>query len=166
MARNGTFDALRPRARELYDEGHGCNAIAKQLGVAPSTISRWAKEEDLAFDRSQTSLAVRAHAIDMAESRMLLTQKMLVAGHEALDSLDEPFTVYSFGGAENVFSSHTFDSAPIDARKTAVMIAKEGVMAAAKALEKSTDGLDAAMNLVDRILDKFEQSVPPAPDGD
>jgi hypothetical protein len=63
---------VRARARELYDDGHGCNAIAKQLHVAPSTISAGAKQEGLKFDRSQTELAVRAHVVDLRQGRALL----------------------------------------------------------------------------------------------
>src|SRR5262245_8271385 len=102
MARSRTFDAKRAQeARALYDEGHGCNAIAKRLDVAPSTISAWAKREGLAFDRSQTSLAVRAHTIDLAEARLLLAQKMTVAASDMLDRLDGKYIVFAFGGKSN-----------------------------------------------------------------
>ena len=159
MAAKRTFDKLRPRARELYDEGYSCNAIAKQLGCSPSTVSLWAKDEGLKFDRSQTALAVRAHVIDMAESRLLLTKKMLAVGHEALDKLDGPYLVYAFGGKENDYNEHTLDSPPLDAIKTAQMIAKEAFMASSKALEQTPEGLRGAESLIDRLeagLSKFD----------
>jgi transposase-like protein len=81
---NGTFDGKRARARELYDEGYSCNAIAKQLDCLPSTVSRWASAEGLTFDRSQTTLAVRAHTVDLAEARMVLAQKLMEKASDAL----------------------------------------------------------------------------------
>ena len=164
MAPRETFQGGK-RAHELHGLGMSCNAIAKELGVGAATISRWAKKAGVSFDRSSTELAVRARVLDMADSRTLLTQKMLLVAHEALDNLDGPYLVYSFGGAENVYSEHLLDTPPIEVTRTAQTIAKEAFIAATKALEKTDDGIVGAISLVDRILDKFEQSVPPA-DGD
>lgn len=148
-APGATFD--EGLARELHGEGHSCNAIAKKLEVAPSTISRWAKRVGLSFDRSQTALAVRAHVIEMAASRTLLAKKMLVVGHEAVDKLDEPWLVYSFGGRDNTYEEHVLDSPPIDAIRTAQMVAKEGFLAATKALELTPEGTAAAESVLDRL---------------
>lgn len=165
MAARETFQGGQ-RAHELFDQGLSCNAIARALNVGAATISRWAKREGLSFDRSGTELAVRARVIDIAESRTLLTKKMLAVAHEALDNLDGPYLVYNFGGAENTYVEHLLDTPPIEVTRTAQTIAREAFAASTKALEKTTDNLDSAVNLVDRILDKFEQSVPPAPDGE
>jgi hypothetical protein len=150
MAQGRTFDQ-GVRARVLYDEGHGCNSIAKALGVSPSTISGWAKSEGLDFDRKRTSLAVRAHVIDAAESRMLLVKKMLAVAHESLDRLDEPYTVYAFGGQFNDFESAELDEPPMEVVQKAQSIAKEAFLAATKAIEQTPEGLKGAESLLDRI---------------
>lgn len=164
MSAGATFDPVL--AREYFDEGHSCNAIARKLGVAASTISRWAKKEGLKFDRSQTAMAVRAHVIDMAESRTLLAKKMLVVGHEAVDKLDEPWLVYSFGGKDNTYEEHILDSPPIDAIKTAQLVAKEAFLAASKALELTPEGAAAAVSVLDRLEAEFDAEFSDADDAE
>jgi len=97
-----TFDVKRGHeARALFDDGHSCRQIAAKLNVAPSTVSRWAKDNGLAFDRSQTAIAVRAHTIDLAADRLELAQLMIVAARDLLHSLDGEYLVYNFGGKDN-----------------------------------------------------------------
>lgn len=158
MAGRGTFQDGE-RARELFDQGMACNAIARELGVGAATISRWARREGLSFDRAQTALAVRARSVDIAESRTLLTQKMMLVAHEALDNLDGPYLVYSFGGKENTYEEHLLDTPPIDAVRTAVTIAKDAHATATKTLELTPAGLRGAESLLDRLeagLSKFD----------
>lgn len=163
MARSGTFDSKRAQAKELYDEGYSCNAIARELDASPSTVSRWAKDEGLSFDRSQTELAVRAHMIDMAEDRVLLAKKMIVNASDSLDMLDRPFLVYNFGGKENDYNEQVLDHAPIEARRSAQMIAGVAFDKATKVLEKSNEGIGRAESLVDH-LEQFFDSTPDEPD--
>lgn len=168
---DATFDAQKgAQARELYDDGFGCNAIAKKLEVAPSTVSRWAKENELRFDRSQTALAVRAHTVDLAEARLLLAQKMLQAGHDALDQLDEPFMVYNFGGSENTFNQQQLDRPTVDAQRQIMTTAGIAFDKATKVLDKSDPGLDAALGVIDSLSIGFaaiaEKYRSDAPSGD
>jgi predicted transcriptional regulator len=157
MAAAGTFDAKRAQAKDLYDEGFSCNAIARKLDVSPSTISRWAKAEGLTFDRAQTAMAVRAHTVDMQADRLLLAQKMIVNASDTLDMLEGEFLVYSFGGKENDFNSHVLDAAPIEARRSAQVIAGVAFDKATKVLEKSNEGMGRAESLVDHLEQFFDQ---------
>lgn len=157
MARRGTFDSKRADARALYDQGHSCRSIADRLGVAPSTISRWAKDEGLAFDRSQTDLATRAHTIDMAKDRLELAQMMVVAARDGLLELDGPITVYSFGGRDNEFNSHTFDRAPADVRRQALTTAGIAFDKASKVLDGSSESAEVAESLLDRLEAEFTE---------
>ena len=145
----GTFDAKRAEA--LYEDGHGCNAIARELGVAPSTVSRWAKQNELAFDRSQTAMAVRAHVVDLAQARTLLAQKMAVAASDMLDRLDEPYLVYSFGGQFNDFESHVLDEPPVEVVRNAVTTAGIAFDKATKVVEGVNPGQGAAVSLLTGI---------------
>src|SRR5690349_499265 len=139
MARRETFQQGE-RARELFDQGMGCNAIARELGVGAATISRWADREGLSFAREATALAVRARTLDIAESRTLLTKKMLGVAHDVLDQLDGPYLVYNFGGKDNTYEEHLLDTPPIEVARTAQMIAKEAHAAATKSLEQTPEG--------------------------
>lgn len=121
MPRGATFDPKR--ARELFDRELSCRAIAKELGVAPSTISRWAKSEGLEFDRAATQAAVKAHTVDLAAVRIRLATKMAAAAEDMLDRLDDPYLVYNFGGKDNDYNEHTLDEAPVEVRRSTVVTA-------------------------------------------
>ena len=156
MVARGTFQDGQ-RARELFDQGMSCNAIARELGVGAATISRWAKREGLSFDRAQSALAVRARSIDIAKSRTELTQKLLAVAHESLDNLDGPYLVYSFGGKDNTYEEHVLDSPPIEVVRTAVTIGRDAHAIATKTLEQTPEGLAAAESLVDRLESDIER---------
>lgn len=153
--RAATFD--EKRARALYEEGASCNGIARALGVAASTISRWAKREGLKFDRSQTDMATRAHTVDLAEARVELAQLMMIAARDGLLELDGPITVYSFGGRENDFNSHTFDTPPLDARRQAMTTAGIAFDKVSKIVEASdeADGLAPVESMLGRLAVRF-----------
>jgi len=87
MARGRTFDQGE-RARELFDAGKSCNAIAKELGVAASTISGWAKKQGLSFARKQTAAAVQAHRIDRAAVRADIIDRMYLRSQKVLTRLE------------------------------------------------------------------------------
>ncbi|GGS88394.1 helix-turn-helix domain-containing protein [Nonomuraea spiralis] len=62
-------DDERQQIRDLHAAGHGCNAIARQLGRDRSTISRAAQGMGLDFDRKQTREATQARRDDNAARR-------------------------------------------------------------------------------------------------
>jgi len=155
MTARETFQA-GDRARELYDLGMGCNAIARELKVGAATISRWAKREGLNFSRDETAVAVRARAIDIAASRTELTKKLLLVAHEALDNLDGPYLVYNFGGAENSYEEHLLDTPPIEVTRVAVTIGKDAHAVATKTLEMTPEGTALAESVLDRLEAEFD----------
>ena len=155
MGRAGTFDAKRAKALELFDEGFSCNAIARALDASPSTVSRWAKNEGLSFDRSQTEMAVRAHTIDTAEDRLLLAKMMMTNAFDSLGMLDGSFEVYNFGGKDNDFNSQILDSAPIEARRSAQVIAGVAFDKATRVIERDNGGLDDAVGVLDAAAASF-----------
>lgn len=98
-------------------------AIAEKLGVSRSTVSRWAKEEGLAFDRAQTAQAVAAHSIDLAAARTRLAEKMAHRAEQLLDSLDGKYLVFNFGGKDNTYEEHELDKPPVEVVRNAVTTA-------------------------------------------
>ena len=165
MVQRATF-GQEQRARELFDQGLSCNAIARELGVAASTISRWARAEGLAFDRSKTELAVRARVIDIAASRTELAQKILTVAHETLDKLDGSYLVYAFGGRDNGYNEHLLDAPPIEVVRTAVTVAKDAHAIATRTLEMTPEGLGDAQSVLDRIEAGFDAEFTPADDAE
>ncbi len=89
MAEPRTFDAdARARARALFDQGLSCNRIAKELGWAPSTISKWAHGEGLSFDRSAVVSANAARSVDAKTRRLTILTRLLDRTESLLDRLD------------------------------------------------------------------------------
>jgi transcriptional regulator with XRE-family HTH domain len=155
MTTGATFD--QALARELHGQQVSCRQIAKQLGVAPSTISRWAEREGLVFDRAQVAAATRAHTIDLAAGRIRLAEKMLSATEDMLDTLDDPYVVYNFGGRDNTYEEHTFqDGAPVDVRKTVIQSAGVTFDRLTRIVEKSNPELESAEGILDMSAAMFE----------
>lgn len=89
MAKPGTFDDEAKReARRLFDQGTSCNAIAKELGVAASTISRWAKAEGLTFNTAATEDAVAATRLSHAQRRAVIIDRLYTRTEKLLDRLE------------------------------------------------------------------------------
>lgn len=77
-------------ARELFDQGLGCNAIARELGVAPSTVSKWAKREGVEFDRAQVAAANQAKVIDGKARRLAIQERAYKRIEATYDRLEAP----------------------------------------------------------------------------
>ena len=116
-------DSKRGRVAELREAGLSASAIARQLGVAKSTVSRWAKSDGVSFDRRQTAEATAAKSIDLAAARTRLAEKMADRAEKLLDSLDGKYLVYSFGGRDNTYSEHMLDKPPVEVIRNAVTTA-------------------------------------------
>ncbi|GAA1207311.1 helix-turn-helix domain-containing protein [Microbacterium maritypicum] len=148
-----TFDA--ERARELYDQQLSCNAIARELGCAASTVSRWAKAAGLSFDRSKTAAAVAAHTVDLAAGRIRLAEKMLAASEDMLDVIDGPYEVYNFGGKDNTFESRVLDSAPVEVRRNVITTAGITFDKLTRIVERENGGLEQAIGVIDTLAVGF-----------
>lgn len=148
-----TFDA--ERARELHAEGLSCSRIAKTLRCAPSTVSRWAKAEDLTFDRAQTAAAVKAHAVDLAAGRVRPAEKMLAASEAMLGRIDEPYLVYNFGVKDSTFEQAQLASAPVEVRRNVITTAGSTFDKQTRIVEKSDTGAEQAAGLLDQLAAGF-----------
>ncbi|WP_051702045.1 hypothetical protein [Mycetocola saprophilus] len=149
MTERRTFEDEQTRvdARALYDEGLGCNAIARELNISASSVSLWAKREGLKFDRAQVAEANRAHVADLAAARIRLATKLTTVAESALDSLDEEYLVYNFGGKDNEYREHTLSKAPMDARRTAVTMGAVAFDKVSRIVERETDVTGAESTL-------------------
>ncbi|WP_336651597.1 MULTISPECIES: helix-turn-helix domain-containing protein [unclassified Leucobacter] len=140
----GRPDPKRALLRDLHAKEMSVRAIADELGVSRSTVSRWAKEDGLAFDRARTAQAVAAHSIDLAAGRQRLAEKMLRRAEEALDELDKPYVVFSFGGRDNVYNEHELKRPPIEVKRNVLTMAGITFDKLTRIVEKDPDVSGAA----------------------
>lgn len=114
MAQGRPVEAdVRARAIELIGSGLPRNAIARELEIAPSSVSKIATEEGLTFDRAnQTASATAARQHDMKVRRLELIDELMSKAADHLVAIDQPFLAFNFGGKENTYEEHTLDRAP------------------------------------------------------
>jgi transcriptional regulator with XRE-family HTH domain len=136
--------AKRAQFRKLHADGLSASAIARELGVAKSTISRWAKADGIGFDRAKTAEATAAKSIDLAAARTRLAEKMAHRAEQLLDSLDGEYLVYSFGGRDNTYSEHLLKKPPVEVIRNAVTTAGITFDKLTRIVEKDPDVSGAA----------------------
>ena len=104
---------VRARAIQLIREGMPRNAIARELQIAPSSVSAIARDEGLTFDRAnQTASATAARAHDLKVRRLELIDELMSKAADHLVAIDQPFLAFSFGGKENTYAEHKLDRPP------------------------------------------------------
>jgi predicted transcriptional regulator len=105
---------VRARIIELVEAGLSRNAVARQVLVSPSTVSKVAAEHEppLQFDRSMSASAVAAHQADAKQRRAEIQDLLVSKAEDFISSLDQEFTVFAFGGKDNDFNSRVLDGPP------------------------------------------------------
>ncbi len=102
----------RARAIELIKSGLARNAIARELLIAPSSVTKIATEEGLSFDRSATAPAVAARQADLKARRIALIDELMSKAEDHLVAIDQPFLAFNFGGKDNTYEEHELDRPP------------------------------------------------------
>lgn len=105
---------VRARIIELVEAGMSRNAVAREVKVSPSTVSKVAAECDppLVFDRSMSAAAVAARQSDAKARRAELQESLIAKAEDFIASLDQPFLAFSFGGKDNEYNEHELASPP------------------------------------------------------
>lgn len=106
---------LRERVRDLHGKGITRNEITKLTGVSLGSVSRIVAEAGGTFDRSKTAAATEARKVDLAALRSSLAERLIVKAHALLDTTDETYTVFSFGGKDNEYNDHAMTKPPSEA---------------------------------------------------
>lgn len=105
-------------------EDRSAGALAREHGVAVTTVSRIAKSAGLdPWQRAQTKRATQAREADMAEERSKLKARWMATANRLLDQLDQPYRAFSFGGKDNSYAEEWFDRPPPDALRALVTAA-------------------------------------------
>jgi len=147
-----TPDDVIERIRDLAAHGLGCNEIARQLGVSPRTVSRYAPEGS--FDRTATAAAVKARQADMAQRRAALADNLLADAEKLREQLWEPTTIWSFGGKDNTYNEKQVQEPPFDAKRTLMQAVSTAVNAHVRLIERDGDGtIDEAKSVLDGFMD-------------
>lgn len=154
MREHRTFDPSQARA--LFDKGLGCNAIARELGCSPSTVSGWARREKLSFERSQTAMATEARSVDLEAAHVRILGKLALGAERAATRMLESYTVHGFG--ESGVLTHTLEEPPAEAMRNFATSAGVGVDKIGAFLAKQSDpSLDAAKSLAASLADGFRR---------
>lgn len=105
-------DEARARLAELHATGMSARKIAERIGVSRQTVSRWAKEDGLKFDRAQTKAATAALVVDMAALRAIEARASIVDAARLRERAWQRYTqvVATKDGAERV----ELDLPPLD----------------------------------------------------
>lgn len=119
----------RVKVLDAIRAGGKRNAIAREHGVAASTVTKIAQDAGLAdaFDRSATENATRAAVADNKARRAVLARRFLDEAEAALADMRAPHLVYSFGGRDNAYNEHTLDVPPSGDRRNLMIIAATAV---------------------------------------
>lgn len=131
--------------RQLHGRGLSCAAIARELGVARSTVSRACAKLGLLFDRAQTKQATAAKVADAKARRATLSLNYLGDAERLREQLWEPHTYRDHGGRDFVEARWT-QNEPTPADKLKLMQAS--TLAADKSIrieqhDSDTQGLAA-----------------------
>lgn len=78
---------IRAQMRKLAPLGLSRNEMARRIGCAPSTISKYAKDLGLSFDRTRTAEATAAKTMDLAARRTALVEKMMIVAEQGIDAV-------------------------------------------------------------------------------
>lgn len=106
-------EAVRVRAIELIGQGIPRNAIARELLIAPSSISAIARDAGLSFERAtQTASATAARQADLKIRRIEIIEELVSKAADHLVAIDQPFLAFNIGGKDNTFTSEELDRAP------------------------------------------------------
>lgn len=91
MPRKGALpvtEQTKADVRRLHAKGLGRNAIARELGRSPRTVSVICEEAGLTFDRTATAVATQAAAVDARARRLALIERYHQQIERILDRLD------------------------------------------------------------------------------
>ncbi|MFF3733058.1 helix-turn-helix domain-containing protein [Streptomyces sp. NPDC002476] len=103
-------DKDRRRVRELHAAGKSRNEIARALKRSPSTVSKIAADQGLAFDRAeQVEAATRVRAADHAARRATLAFGLHTDAERLRAQMWEPCKYGEFGGKDNKWSEVDLD---------------------------------------------------------
>lgn len=118
---------VRERIIELHGRGMTRNAIAAELDVSGATVTKVCVAAGLSFNRTATKAATEAVSADAARRRAALSARLLDVAARALDDMDQPHLVFSFGGKDNTYNERELSTPPTGDRRNLMQIAGNAI---------------------------------------
>lgn len=120
MGRRGRpVDAsTRARVLDLHAAGRSRNAIARELNLSGSTVSRIVAEAGRSFDRTETRAATVAAVDDARARRARLAADLLADAERLRAQLWAPITLGAFGGRDNTWNEVRLAEPPPAEKRT------------------------------------------------
>lgn len=82
-------DSDTTKLRELHAAGKSLNAIATEMGRAKATISKYAGQAGLTFDRTRTAKAAEAVHVDNKARRVSITARVYDEAEDVLGGVEK-----------------------------------------------------------------------------
>lgn len=153
-SKGGPFtDEERAELRRLHAEGLSRNEIARTMRRSSRTISVYAAEEHLLFDRTMTEEATRARKADLEERRVVLAEALQGDAERITEQLWQPHWVFNFGGKDNTYERRLLDEPPADAKKSLMSAAGIAVDKSLKLVPPTEDsGAEDARSVLGQLM--------------
>lgn len=144
-------DSCRERVLELHGQGLSRAQITERVPVSAWSVSKIVASAGRSFaDTSRTANATQERLKRLAEKRLCIAENGYDTALSSLNTFDEPYLVYSFGGRNNTFHSHLIDGPqPIHRRDIAQTVS---LLVTTAARQLSTIGPAADESDVDAWL--------------
>lgn len=148
--------AERARILELHGQGLSRNAIAREVGRSPGTITTVVHDAGLGFERApEVAHATVAKQLDNRAKRAMLEELLLDDALALREQLWRPALVYNFGGKDNTYEQHMLDR-PDFAGQAAIMrtvgVAIDKAVRLAD-VDKATTGAGEAKGILGNLAD-------------
>lgn len=163
-------DAIRAAVltdiRAARQDGRSAGQIARDHGVARSTVTKIAKDEGItdAFERAQVLKAARAKQADNAAVRAELISRYYAIAGRLLDRVESPHTV-AIGTAAGV-ELVTVKLPPLRDAQAGMSASAIAVDKALRLEDRNGDGrVDAARSLLGSLFENLQRAHGDRPDG-
>lgn len=157
------------RIRQMVARGMSCNAIARELGRGPATISRQARKLGLSFDRASTATATEARVIDLAARRARAAEAQADIAERLQGQVFAPAKMHSIGGRDNIHTEHDLDEPLFHDKLELVRATQVAWTTSMKLTEFSAGEADSgARSLIGGLAAAFKvaaDNLPPDDDG-
>jgi len=138
------------RIRAMHAAGHSLGQIAAELGRSKSTVSKFAREQNLTWGNARTAAATEAKVATNRDKRAALETRFLDEAALLLDALHTPHTAFNFGGKDNTYEEHELPEPDVQSKRTLIQAAGTAVDKAVKLAEvdKAGAGAEAGKSMI------------------
>lgn len=144
---------------QRHKDGASRNQIAKETGLSPATITKYATRLGLHFERhAELVKAVETRRLTLADRRARLSERLMDLAEAAVDDVEGQYVVTALAMEEGAsyWSSKTLDRAPAKERLDLMKIAKEASAQSLRLIEfdqEADSGAAEARGMLQELSD-------------